>query len=56
MSQEESQRSEMVVAMERTFNPAWFSMRTKTHLQHCKLSTGQYWDWLTYIDVSSKEA
>ena len=40
MSHEENQRSQMVVGMERTFNPTWFSLRTKTHSQYCSLSSG----------------
>ena len=48
--QEDSQRSSMIVSMERIFNPAWFNRATGRDA-HCTLSVAQYWDWLTYIDV-----
>ena len=52
MSSEQDQRSSMIMSMERILNPAWFSRRTAEKDQYCTLSTAQYWDWLTYIDVS----
>ena len=49
---EDDQRSTMIVSMEKTLNSAWFNRRGTAHKNFCSLSTGQYWDWLTYIDVS----
>ena len=45
-----SERSLMIVEMERILNPAWFKRRTQEKDDYCTLSTSQYWDWLTYID------
>ena len=39
--------------MERILNPSWFLRRLTKNDEYCTLSTSQYWDWLTYIDVSS---
>ena len=48
---EDSQRSSMIVSMERIFNPAWFNRSGSGRDTLCTLSVAQYWDWLTYIDV-----
>ena len=50
MQTEADQRSEMIVSMERTLNPGWFYRRSQTS-RYATISIGQYWDWLTYIDV-----
>ena len=41
------------MSMERTLNSAWFFRRTQAKDKYCTLSTSQYWDFLTYVDVSS---
>ena len=43
----------MILSMEKTLNSAWFSRRQQAKDNYCTLSTGQYWDLLTYVDVSS---
>ena len=50
---EQDQRSMMITDMERIFNPSWFLRRLANKDEYCTLSTSQYWDWLTYIDVSA---
>ena len=40
------------MSMEQKLNPTWFQKRGTAHKNYCTLSTSQYWDWLTYIDVS----
>ena len=50
-TEEDNQRSSMIMSMERTLNKTWFQSRSKTD-KLCKLSTSQYWDWLIYVDVS----
>ena len=42
----------MITEMERILNPSWFWRRYAKTDEYCTLSTSQYWDWLTYIDVS----
>ena len=42
----------MIMSMEAKLNPTWFEKRATAHTKYCTLSTGQYWDWLTYVDVS----
>ena len=51
---EEDNRSSMIMSMEAKLNPTWFEKRATAHTKYCTLSTGQYWDWLTYVDVSYK--
>ena len=51
-AQENESRSSMIMSMERTLNSSWFARRQQTKDSYCSLSTGQYWDLLTYIDVS----
>ena len=51
--EEDNERSSMIVSMERTLNSSWFGRRASARSQCCTLSTSQYWDWLTYIDVST---
>ena len=53
-AQENESRSSMIMSMERTLNSSWFARRQQTKDSYCSLSTGQYWDLLTYIDVSSQ--
>ena len=48
---EEDNRSSMILSMEKKLNSSWFERRANVHLNFSKLSTGQYWDWLTYVDV-----
>ena len=50
---EQDQRSMMITDMERILNPSWFLRRLTNKDEYCTLSTSQYWDWLTYIDVSA---
>ena len=50
-TEEDNQRSSMIMSMERTLNKTWFQSRLKAD-KLCKLSTSQYWDWLIYVDVS----
>ena len=50
---EEDNRSSMIMSMEAKLNPTWFAKRATAHTKYCTLSTGQYWDWLSYVDVSS---
>ncbi len=46
-------RTAMIHAMERKLNPLWYSRRNKTDRDtYCTISIAQFWDWLTYIDVS----
>ena len=52
-AQENESRSSMIMSMERTLNSSWFARRQQTKDSYCSLSTGQYWDLLTYIDVRS---
>lgn len=49
---EEDLRSMMIWDMEKILNPGWFWRRLNKTDQFGTLSTAQYWDWLTYIDVS----
>ena len=50
-SSENQQRSAMIMSMEKTFNNAWFMRRESGKDQYCTLSSSQYWDFITYIDV-----
>lgn len=43
-------QSAMVLAMERKLNPTAFWRRLWKNDKFCKITTAQYWDWLTYID------
>lgn len=51
---ENQQRSAMIMSMEKTLNNAWFMRRTAAKDSYCTLSSSQYWDFLTYIDVRSR--
>ena len=51
---EDNQRSQMIVSMEKTLNAGWFARRTEKD-RLCTLSTSQYWDLITYIDVSYRQ-
>jgi len=44
-------RTNMIYEMEKKLNPTWFARRLRKHDSYATLSTTQYWDWLTYIDV-----
>lgn len=37
--------------MERKLNPGAFWRRLWKHDKFCTISTAQYWDWITYLDV-----
>jgi len=37
--------------MEKKLNPKWYWRRLWTKDNLCTITTAQYWDWLTYIDV-----
>ena len=41
----------MIYEMEKKLNPSWFSFHNRSKDQYAGISTAQYWDWLTYIDV-----
>jgi hypothetical protein len=41
----------MIMQMERKLNPTAFWRRLWANDKYCTISTAQYWDWLTYIDV-----
>ena len=45
-------KSHMIIEMESKLNAGWFLRRTKKD-KLCTITTSQYWDWLTYIDVRS---
>ena len=49
-SQSDSQ-TRVILEMERKLNPAVFWRRLWKQDKFCTISTAQYWDWLTYIDV-----
>ena len=44
-------QSAMIIQMEKKLNPQTFWRRLRKHDKFCSLSSNQYWDWLTYIDV-----
>jgi hypothetical protein len=46
-------RTNMIYEMEKKLNANWFAKRLRKHDTYATLSTTQYWDWLTYIDVRS---
>lgn len=41
----------MIMQMEQKLNPTAFWRRLWKNDKYCSISTAQYWDWLTYIDV-----
>ncbi len=43
----------MILEMERKLNPVIFWRRLMGKDKYCRITTSQYWDWLTYIDVSN---
>ena len=45
-------RSLMIMEMERKLNPRWFARYARRNDDYATVSIAQYWDWLTYIDVS----
>ncbi len=45
-------QSQVILEMERKLNPQAFWRRLWKTDKYCKITTAQYWDWLTYIDVS----
>lgn len=44
-------QSAVILQMEKKLNPQAFWRRLWTQDKFCTISTAQYWDWLTYIDV-----
>ena len=46
-------QSQVILAMERKLNPQAFWRRLWKNDKYCKITTAQYWDWITYLDVSS---
>ena len=46
-------QSRVILEMERKLNSQVFWRRLWKRDKFCTISTSQYWDWLTYIDVSS---
>ena len=48
---ESESRTNMIYEMEKKLNANWFARRLRKHDSYATLSTTQYWDWLTYIDV-----
>ena len=44
-------KSQVIMLMEKKLNPKAYWRRFWKHDKYCGLSTNQYWDWLTYIDV-----
>lgn len=44
-------QSTVILEMEKKLNPTAFWRRFKKNDRFCTISTAQYWDWLTYIDV-----
>ena len=44
-------QSNVILTMERKLNPAVFWRRLWKQDKYCSISTAQYWDWITYIDV-----
>ena len=43
-------RTAMIFEMEKKLNPSWFSRYSKKDA-YASISTAQYWDWITFIDV-----
>ncbi len=46
-------QTRVILEMERKLNPQVFWRRLWKRDKFCTISTAQYWDWLTYIDVKS---
>lgn len=46
-------QSEVILEMERKLNPTAFWRRLRKNDKYARITTAQYWDWLTYIDVST---
>ena len=44
-------QSAVILEMERKLNPTAFWRRLRRNDKFCTISTAQYWDWLTYLDV-----
>lgn len=47
-------QSQVILTLERKLNPQAFWRRLWKQDQFCKITTAQYWDWLTYLDVRIK--
>ncbi len=45
-------QTRVIIEMERKLNPQVFWRRFRKTDKFCTISTAQYWDWLTYIDVN----
>lgn len=50
-AQESDSRTSMIHEMERKLNSSWFNRRANKD-SYATISIAQYWDFLTYIDVS----
>ena len=44
-------QSLVILEMEKKLNPTAFWRRLWKKDKFCTITTAQYWDWLTYIDV-----
>ena len=44
-------QARVILEMERKLNPTVFWRRLWKRDKFCTISTAQYWDWITYIDV-----
>ena len=44
-------QSAVILELEKKLNPTVFWRRLWRNDKYCTLSSNQYWDWLTYIDV-----
>lgn len=44
-------QSAVILEMERKLNPTSFWRRFRKQDQYTSITTIQYWDWLTYLDV-----
>ena len=45
-------QSAVILQMEKKLNPSAYWRRLWSKDKYCSISTAQYWDWLTFIDVS----
>jgi len=45
-------QTRVILEMERKLNPTVFWRRFRKQDKFCTISTAQYWDWLTFIDVN----
>ncbi len=47
-------QTRVILEMERKLNPTVFWRRFRKQDKFCTISTAQYWDWLTFIDVNKR--